>query len=65
MNKLQRFLEERTRPTPAPITVHELAVKLKVHPSLVTMWRSGLRRPGKSKLKALAALTGIKVEDLL
>jgi transcriptional regulator with XRE-family HTH domain len=62
MNKLQRYLDEVTRPK---LSIDQIAEKLKVHPSLVTMWRRGTRNPGKAKLVALSKLTGIKVEDLL
>lgn len=62
MTKLQQFLEENTKPK---FTAQALAAKLKVHQSLITMWRTGARKPGRAKLKELARVTGIKVEDLL
>ena len=62
MTKLMQFLEENTKPK---ISALELAHKLRIHPSLITLWRQGARKPGKSKLKALSRITGIPIEDLL
>ncbi len=62
MTKLMQFLEENTKPK---ISALELAHKLRIHPSLITLWRQGTRKPGKSKLKALSRITGIPIEDLL
>jgi hypothetical protein len=62
MTKLMQFLEENTKPK---ISALKLAQKLKVHPSLITLWRLGQRKPGKSKLKRLSQVTGLPVEDLL
>ena len=62
MTKLMKYLEEHTLPK---ITAQELAVKLGVDGSLITLWRQGKRKPGKSKLKTLSKVTGIPIEDLL
>lgn len=62
MSELREYLKRVTRPK---YTVAELAARLKVHKSLITMWRSGARKPGRDKLKQLAKLSGIKIEDLL
>jgi transcriptional regulator with XRE-family HTH domain len=62
MSKLMQFLEENTKPK---ISALKLAQKLKVHPSLITLWRLGQRKPGKGKIKQLSKVTGIAVEDLL
>ena len=62
MSKLMHWLDEQTRPK---MSAKDIADRVKVHQSLVTMWRSGLRKPGKGKLRELSKLTGIKVEDLL
>jgi transcriptional regulator with XRE-family HTH domain len=62
MKKLQQFLERTTTPK---MTQLEVAEKLGVSPSLVSLWMSGKRMPGRSKIKKLAELTGIKVEEFL
>jgi transcriptional regulator with XRE-family HTH domain len=62
MSKLIAWIEEKTRPA---MTLNELAKKLEVSQSLVTLWRQGKRKPGIKQLKKIAKLTGIKVDDLL
>lgn len=62
MKKLQQFLERATSPK---MTQAEVAEKLGVSPSLVSLWMSGKRMPGRSKIKQLSELTGIKIEEFL
>lgn len=65
MSKLIEWLEQNTRPAPPTFTVKELAAKLDVDQSLITLWRQGLRKPGKRKLVKVSKLTGIEIKDLL
>ena len=62
MSKLIRWMEQNTLPR---YELNEFARKLGVSASLVTYWRQGKRKPGARQLKKLAALTGLKIEDLL
>jgi transcriptional regulator with XRE-family HTH domain len=62
MKKLAAYLQKVTTPT---MTSAQIAEKLGVSQSTVSLWMSGKRSPRIDKLKRLAALTGIKVEDLL
>jgi transcriptional regulator with XRE-family HTH domain len=62
MSKLIRWMEENTRPR---YQLDELAGKLGVSQSLLTLWRQGKRKPGRPQLVKLSKLTGIKIEDLL
>jgi transcriptional regulator with XRE-family HTH domain len=62
MKKLAVYLRKVTTPA---MTAAEIAKRLDVSQSTVSLWMSGKRRPGLNKLKQLSALTGIKVEDLL
>jgi transcriptional regulator with XRE-family HTH domain len=62
MTKLMQWLDENTQPN---MTLAELAQKLKVSQSIVTLWRQGKRKPGRAQLRKLSALTGLRVEELL
>ena len=44
---------------------NQLAVKLGVHRSVVHHWLSGYCKPAKGRLFQVAAVTRIKIEDLL
>ena len=43
----------------------EFAKMLGVGESLVSLWISDKRRPGRNRLVQLSQVTGIKIEDLL
>jgi transcriptional regulator with XRE-family HTH domain len=62
MKKLSAYIEKVTTPK---VQQKEIAEKMGVHPSLVSHWMAGRRKPGRDKLKQLSALTGIKIEDLI
>lgn len=62
MTKLAVYLKKVTTPR---MTATEIAHKMGVSQSTVSLWMSGKRRPGLDKLKQLSTLTGIKIEDLL
>jgi transcriptional regulator with XRE-family HTH domain len=62
MKKLAAYLKKVTTPAMTPA---EIAHKMGVSQSTVSLWMSGKRRPGLGKLKQLSQLTGIKIEDLL
>lgn len=61
MTPLMQYLLDNTEPK---ISKRELAIKLKVDPSLITLWAQGTRKPGKSRLKRISQVTGIPVELL-
>ena len=61
MTPLMQFLVENTEPK---MSKRDLARKLKVDASLITLWMQGARKPGKSKLKRVSQITGIPL-DLL
>jgi transcriptional regulator with XRE-family HTH domain len=61
MTPLQQFLIENTEPK---ISKRDLAKKLKVDASLITLWMQGTRKPGKAKLQRVSQVTGIPM-DLL
>jgi transcriptional regulator with XRE-family HTH domain len=62
MTRLMKFLEDNTKPK---MTAQELAGKVGVHSSLVSLWRTGQRKPGAKQLKALSKVTGIPIAELL
>lgn len=62
MKKLAVYLKKVTTPA---MTATEIAQKMGVSSSTVSLWMSGKRRPGLDRLKQLSELTGIKIEDLL
>ena len=49
----------------AKLTQGELAERMKVSKSAVSMWESGKRTPKLSTLKVLAALLGVTVDELV
>jgi transcriptional regulator with XRE-family HTH domain len=57
-----KYLKEATEPR---ITASALAEKIGVDQSLITLWKTGKRKPGVAKLKAVSRVTGIPIEDLL
>ena len=61
MTPLQQYLVEHTEPK---ISKKELARKLKVDASLITLWQQGSRKPGERQLKRLSQITGIPMELL-
>jgi len=59
---LVQFLVENTEPK---ISKQSLARQVRVHPSLITLWMQGLRKPGRATLQRLSKVTGLSIEELL
>jgi transcriptional regulator with XRE-family HTH domain len=62
MTPLMQYLVEQTEPK---ISKQELAKRVRVHPSLITLWMKGHRKPGRATLQQLSKVTGLPIKELL